>query len=200
MTSIGVASTSISGSTATDGATGEGLGTRVHRVMRDIPDFPSAGIVFKDITPLLQDPVLFADVLAAMAQPFAGAGITHVAAIESRGFLFGPTIAMALGARLVPVRKPNKLPWHTVRVEYTLEYGTDALEVHRDAFPEGARVLIVDDVLATGGTATAAGQLVTALAGAVCGATFLGELPALRGREHLRNQFADIAVAAVLQF
>lgn len=183
-------------STNNGGTSIDALGERLHRVIRNVPDFPSPGIVFKDITPLMQDPRLFAEVHFAMAAPFNGAGVTHVAAVESRGFLFGPAVAIALGARFVPMRKSGKLPWDTVRVEYALEYGTDTLEVHRDAFQPGAQVLLVDDILATGGTAAAAHRLVESLSGTVIGATFLGEIGALNGRDRLTG----IVVSSLLKF
>jgi adenine phosphoribosyltransferase len=153
--------------------------------IRDVPDFPKPGIVFKDITPILLDPHLFAAAVRLMGEPFQGAGVTHVVAIESRGFLLGGPIALALGAGLVPIRKPGKLPAARDRVEYALEYGTDALEMHRDALGKGDRALIVDDVLATGGTAAAAGQLVRSCGATLTGFTFLIELGFLKGRERL---------------
>ncbi len=132
------------------------LPARVKRKIRDVPDFPTPGVLFKDITPVLADPALTAEILRAMAEPFRGEGVTHVAAIESRGFILGMSIAQHLGAGFVPIRKPGKLPWQTIRRAYALEYGEGVLEMHRDAVSEHARVLIVDDVLATGGTAAAA--------------------------------------------
>src|SRR5712691_9466296 len=128
-----------------------------HRI-RDVPDFPKAGIVFKDITPLLLAPGPLRRAIELMAAPFRGSKASRVVSIESRGFLLGVPIALALEAGLVPIRKPGKLPAERGRVEYTLEYGTDALEMHRDAVGKGDRVLIVDDVLATGGTAEAAAR------------------------------------------
>ncbi|HEX7120802.1 MAG TPA: adenine phosphoribosyltransferase, partial [Gemmatimonadaceae bacterium] len=128
--------------------------------VRDIPDFPKPGVSFKDITPVLLDPGLLHEVVALMSAPFKDEAVTHVVAIESRGFLLGAPIAVALGAGLVPIRKPGKLPHHRERIDYALEYGTDALEIHRDALGARDRVWVVDDVLATGGTAAAAGQLV----------------------------------------
>ena len=155
------------------------------RAIRDIPDFPRKGIVFKDITPLLGDAALFHGATAAMAAPFADAGITHVVAIESRGFLLGAPVAQHLDAGLIPVRKPGKLPSATQRMEYALEYGVDALEVHVDACPAQARVLIVDDVLATGGTASATCRLMDAIGANVVGCSFLIELGFLGGRAAL---------------
>ena len=151
--------------------------------VRDVPDFPRAGILFRDVGPLLADPRLFARSIAALAAPFVGSGITHVAAVESRGFIFGAPLALALNAALVLIRKPGKLPAAAWHVEYALEYGTDALEMHRDACHAGARVLIVDDVMATGGTARAARELVERSGAAVVAVSVLIELTALRGRD-----------------
>lgn len=153
--------------------------------VRDVADFPKPGIVFKDITPLLANGRLFDAACRAMAAPFANAGVTVVAAIESRGFLLGGPIAAALGAGIVPIRKVGKLPYTTQRVTYELEYGTDALEVHVDACARNARVLIVDDVLATGGTAAAACKLVESVGGQVVGCSFLIALGFLNGAERL---------------
>jgi adenine phosphoribosyltransferase len=153
--------------------------------IREVPDFPRPGIAFKDVTPLLGDPELFRDAVAAMIAPFAASEVTHVVAIESRGFMFGAPAALALDAGLVPVRKVGKLPYRTHRVDYALEYGSDALEIHGDAFGPGARVLIVDDVLATGGTAAATGELTAALGGTLVGYSFLIELSYLAGRRRL---------------
>ncbi len=154
-------------------------------LIRDVPDFPRAGIVFKDITPLLLDASAFARAVSKMAGAWTGVGISKVVAIESRGFLFGGPIAVRLGAGLVPVRKPGKLPSATGRVEYALEYGTDALEMHSDALGTDDQVLIVDDVLATGGTAQAAGDLVKQHGAKVAGFSFLVELAFLDGRRRL---------------
>lgn len=158
---------------------------RLASLVRPIPDHPKPGILFRDITPLLGDPVAFAAATAAMAEAFADQGVTHVAAIESRGFILGGPVAHRLGAGFIPLRKPGKLPAACRREAYALEYGTDALEAHEDACGAGARVLIVDDVLATGGTAAAACRLVEAVGGAVVGCSFLLELPALGGRAAL---------------
>src|SRR5438046_8342829 len=141
----------------------------IRLAIRDVPDFPKPGVVFKDISPWLVDAKLFAGAVERMAAPYRGKGITRVVAIESRGFLIGAPIAVALRAGLVPIRKPGKLPAARERVEYALEYGTDAVEMHRDALESADRVLIVDDVLATGGTAEAAGRLVRARGGTVAG-------------------------------
>lgn len=157
----------------------------LREAIRDVPDFPKPGIIFKDITPVLLDPQLFGLVARAMAQPYEDAGVTRVVAIESRGFMFGAPVALDLGAGLVPVRKPGKLPSARQRVEYALEYGTDALEMHADAIGASDRVLIVDDVLATGGTAEAAGRLVRGRGATIAGYSFLIELEFLSGRERL---------------
>jgi adenine phosphoribosyltransferase len=169
------------------------LAAAIRAALRDVPDHPKPGIVFKDITPVLADPALFAASTDALAAAYADAGVTHVAGIESRGFIFGAPVAQRLGAGFIPLRKPGKLPAARHRVEYALEYGTDALEAHVDACPAG-RVLIVDDVLATGGTASASVQLVTAIGGTVIGSAFLLELGFLRGRQAL----GDCPVEALL--
>ncbi|HXL10317.1 MAG TPA: adenine phosphoribosyltransferase [Gemmatimonadales bacterium] len=160
----------------------------IARHIRDVPDFPKPGIVFKDITPLLLDPAAFRRTIELMTAPFRGARISRVVSIESRGFLLGAPIALGLKAGLVPMRKPGKLPAERGRVEYALEYGTDALEMHTDAVAQEDRVLIVDDVLATGGTAAAAARLVRTHAAAVVGFTFLIELDFLKGRARLEGE------------
>jgi adenine phosphoribosyltransferase len=158
---------------------------RIHATLRDVPDFPKPGIMFKDITPVLADPPLFQDIIHHIGSLYAAERIDVVAGIESRGFILGGALAVALGAGFVPIRKPGKLPHHSIRVDYQLEYGSDALEAHTDAIRPGARVLIVDDVLATGGTACAAIELVRMLGGTVAGAAFLLELGFLNGRQRL---------------
>ncbi|HXL33852.1 MAG TPA: adenine phosphoribosyltransferase [Gemmatimonadales bacterium] len=163
----------------------------IYQAIRDVPDFPKPGIMFKDITPLLLDPGRFRRALELMAAPFRGSSVRRVVSIESRGFLLGAPIALLLDAGLVPIRKPGKLPAARGRVEYALEYGTDALEMHRDAVGQGDRVLIVDDVLATGGTAEAAAKLVRAHGAQVVGFTFLIELDFLKGRERLRSEHVE---------
>jgi adenine phosphoribosyltransferase len=160
----------------------------VRAAIRDVPDFPKPGILFKDITPLLADGALFERVTRAMAAEFAGRGITHVAGIESRGFVFGAPIAQHLGVGFVPLRKPGKLPHQTRRVEYALEYGADALEAHADACGEGASVLLVDDVLATGGTAAAACRLLESLGATVTACTFLLAIGGLDGGTRLAGR------------
>jgi adenine phosphoribosyltransferase len=163
----------------------------IYHAIRDVPDFPKPGIIFKDITPLLLDPRRFRRAVELMAAPFGGSEVKRVVSIESRGFLLGAPIALTLEAGLVPIRKPGKLPAARGRVEYALEYGTDALEMHRDAVSQGDRVLIVDDVLATGGTAEAAAKLVRAQGAHVVGFTFLIELDFLHGRERLRSEHVE---------
>jgi adenine phosphoribosyltransferase len=153
--------------------------------MRDVPDFPKKGIVFKDITPLLADSATFAEMVRHFADHYRNAGITKVLGIEARGFLLAAPIAMELGAGLVPVRKKGKLPYKTISASYALEYGTDTLEMHEDAIKPGEKVLIVDDVLATGGTAGAVCELVEKLQGKVEGIAMLIELEFLKGRAKL---------------
>ncbi|MDZ7374851.1 MAG: adenine phosphoribosyltransferase [candidate division KSB1 bacterium] len=153
--------------------------------IRSIPGFPKPGIVFRDITTLLQDPEAFRCAVDEMAAAFAHARPEVVVGVEARGFIFGSAIAYKLGAAFVPARKPGKLPAETIRAEYALEYGTDAIEIHRDAVRAGQRVLLVDDLLATGGTMAATASLVEQLGGQVVGIVFLIELGFLRGREKL---------------
>lgn len=155
------------------------------RFIRDIPDYPKPGIVFKDITPLLGDGPAFARACELMATPYADEGATHVVAIESRGFIFGAPVALALGVGLVPMRKAGKLPHRTSGVSYELEYGSDRLEVHTDALRTGSRVVLVDDVLATGGTAAAACRLIESLGATVLGCSFLLRLGFLNGAQRL---------------
>ena len=156
--------------------------------IRHVPDFPKAGILFYDVTTLLRDPEGFRLAIDSMSTPFMGAGIDLVVGIESRGFILGSAVADRIGAGFVPVRKLGKLPSATVRASYALEYGTDSLEMHRDAVTAGQRVLIVDDLLATGGTANAAVQLVKELGGEVVGVSVLIELAALNGRDKLAGE------------
>lgn len=164
------------------------LERRLRGAVRDIPDYPVPGIVFKDITPLLGNAELFEEACLAMASPFRGDGVTHVAAVESRGFLFAGLVAHELVAGVVPVRKRGKLPYLSASEAYDLEYGTDALEMHIDALPAGARVLVLDDVLATGGTAAATCRLVERLGGEVAGCSFLIRLGFLDGLEKLTGR------------
>lgn len=153
--------------------------------IRDIPDWPKPGVMFKDITPLLADPEAFRACIDALAAPYSDKGITKVLGAEARGFILGGALAYHLGAGFIPARKPGKLPWSTTSAEYSLEYGTNTLEMHVDAVGPGDRVLIIDDVLATGGTAAAKAALVTLAGAEVAGFAFLMELDFLHGREKL---------------
>jgi adenine phosphoribosyltransferase len=161
------------------------VGIDLKAFIRDVPDFPKKGIVFKDITPLLQDAAALRAAVEDLAAPFRGRGVGKVIGIESRGYIFAPAIAVRLDAGFVPLRKPGKLPWETAAEDYALEYGSDRLEIHVDAVRRGEKVLIVDDLLATGGTAAAARRLVERLGGDVVGAGFLVELGFLEGRSRL---------------
>ena len=156
--------------------------------IRDIPDFPEPGVIFKDITPLLADRQAFGTAVDRLAEPFLASHVSHVVGIEARGFIVATPVAERLGAGFVPIRKAGKLPWQVVSVEYALEYGVGVLEVHRDAVAAGDRVLIVDDVLATGGTARAAIELVEGLGATVVGLSFLIELGFLDGRAKLADR------------
>lgn len=154
-------------------------------LIRDVPDFPMQGILFRDVTPLLRDPSGLKQVVDALAERYRGQGIDVVAGIESRGFLFGAPLAVALGVGFVPVRKLGKLPAEKISREYALEYGTNSLEIHRDAVTPGERVLLIDDLLATGGTARAAAELVEELGGRIVETAFIIELAFLNGRAAL---------------
>ena len=158
---------------------------RLQAFIRDVPDFPKPGIVFRDFTPLLADPAALALAVELMANPFRGQGIQLVIGAESRGFIFGTAIAQALSAGFVPIRKKGKLPHSVHGVDYQLEYGTDRLEIHSDALGAGQRVLIVDDLIATGGTLAACVELVRRCDATIAGVSVLIELEALRGRRHL---------------
>jgi adenine phosphoribosyltransferase len=164
--------------------------------IRHIPDFPKPGILFYDITTLLNDPQGFRETIDALASPYHGRGIEQVVGIESRGFILGAAVATALGAGFVPIRKPGKLPSKCFREDYSLEYGSDGLEIHEDAVRSGQRVLLVDDVLATGGTAKAASGLVRRIGGELIGLSFLIELNFLNGRDKLTGE----DVYSVLQY
>lgn len=167
------------------------LTARLTAGIRDIPDYPSPGILFKDITPLLADPELLAvsiEALAAGHRPGSGAEVDLVAGIEARGFIFATGVALALGVGFVPIRKKGKLPHATVSAEYSLEYGTAQIEVHEDAVRPGQRVLLLDDVLATGGTAEAAAGLMERIGAEVVAVSFLAELGALNGRDRLSGR------------
>ena len=159
--------------------------SKLRALVRDVPDYPKPGITFKDITPVLADAAAFALAIEALALPFVGQRIDAVLGIESRGFMFAAPIALRLGAGFVPVRKPGKLPRATDRVEYALEYGTDAVEIHKDALRPGSRVLLVDDVIATGGTAAAAIALAQGQGAEVVAVTFLLEISFLNGAAKL---------------
>ena len=174
--------------------TSETLEQELRARLRDVPDFPAPGILFKDITPVLADPGLFGRATTALARAFAAIGVTHVAAIESRGFLLGAPVAQALGVALVPVRKVGKLPFHTERIDYVLEYGSAALEVHVDAWAAGSRVAIIDDVLATGGTALASCDLVERMGAEVAGLGFLLSLSFLPGEARLAGRRVESLV------
>jgi len=165
------------------------------RTLRVVPDFPEPGVMFQDITPVLGDGRLFARVIEAMVAPWRDARVTHVAGVESRGFILAAPIALALGAGLVPIRKPGKLPSRTTSREYALEYGTGRLEVHDDACPAGARVLLVDDVLATGGTASASLALLETLGAEVVGCGFLVAIGALDGVMRLADRRVDVLIS-----
>jgi adenine phosphoribosyltransferase len=170
--------------------------TTLKAKIRNVPDFPKPGILFYDITTLLRDPEGFRDVISALSEPFADKAIDLVVGMESRGFILGGAVADRLGAGFVPVRKPGKLPAKTAKESYALEYGTDSLEVHEDAVVAGQNVLIVDDVIATGGTAKATAALVRRLGGHVHALAFLIELEFLNGRK----QLAGDAIYSVLQY
>ena len=157
------------------------------KVLRDVPDFPKKGIVFKDITPILASPAALSLAVEFLTQPFRDQSVEIVVGAESRGFIFGTAVARNLSAGFVPIRKPGKLPCKTRRAEYQLEYGTDALEIHDDAIRPGMRVLMIDDLLATGGTMAASVELVRSLGGEIIGAAFLIELLFLHGRDQLRG-------------
>ena len=154
-------------------------------LIREVPDFPKPGILFYDITTLLKDPVGLHGSVDSLAEHYLGQVIDRVVGIEARGFIFAPMVAYRLNAGFVPVRKPKKLPAETARVEYSLEYGKDSLEIHRDAITKGQRVLVIDDLLATGGTAAAVAELVESLGGVVAGMGFLIELEFLKGKEKI---------------
>ncbi|MGB0564750.1 MAG: adenine phosphoribosyltransferase [Spirulinaceae cyanobacterium] len=170
----------------------------IRALIRDIPDFPQPGILFRDITTLLRDPQGLRYTLDALHQSCSVAGMTpdYVVGMESRGFLFGPSLAYQMNAGFVPVRKPGKLPAQTHSAEYELEYGSDRLEIHQDAIPSGAKVLIVDDLIATGGTAQAAAELVAQSGGNLIGYAFIIELLALKGRDKL----GDVPIVSLLQY
>lgn len=163
-------------------------GIDLEKYIRGIPDWPKKGILFRDITPLLADPEAFSSAVDALCDSFIETGVVeYVAAVEARGFIFGAAVARKLGVGFVPIRKKGRLPFKTESVSYDLEYGTDTLEVHSDAVPRGEKVLMVDDLLATGGTMAAACKLIEKIGGQVAGITFLIELSELGGRDKLRG-------------
>ncbi|RDI75152.1 adenine phosphoribosyltransferase [Gaiella occulta] len=164
-------------------------------LIRDVPDFPSAGIVFKDVMPLLADPAAFRETIDRLAAWAGPRTPDIILGAEARGFIFGGALAYALGCGFVAARKPGKLPWKTVEATYALEYGTDSLQVHADAVAEGTRVIVLDDVLATGGTAKAKVDLVEQLGGTVVGALFVIELTFLHGRERLSGYDVHALIA-----
>ena len=168
----------------------------MERYIRSIPDWPKKGILFRDITPLLRDAEALAAAVEALCEGFADADVEYVAAVEARGFIFGSAVAERLGAGFVPIRKRGKLPFETESVSYDLEYGTDTLEVHRDAVRRGAKVLMVDDLLATGGTMAAACKLIEKIGGQVVGIAFLIELGDLAGRDKL----GDYKIHSVMKY
>jgi adenine phosphoribosyltransferase len=157
----------------------------IAELIRDIPDYPQPGVTFRDITPLLADAEAFARAVNELVERFENVNVDHVIGIEARGFILAAPVAYRIGAGFVPVRKSGKLPWAVAREEYQLEYGTDKLEIHRDAIHPRERILVVDDVLATGGTASAAGRLIETLGGIIVGFGFLIELSELHGRARL---------------
>jgi adenine phosphoribosyltransferase len=168
---------------------------RLRALIRDVPDFPKPGILFKDITPLLADAEGLRDACKAMADPFRGDRIAQVVGIESRGFILGAIVARELNVGFIPVRKPGKLPYNSTSIEYALEYGTDKLEVHTDAAEHKPRVLVVDDVLATGGTARATCELMERVGAQVVGISFLIVLDFLKGRERLDARRIETVLA-----
>ena len=169
---------------------------QIEALIRDVPDFPEPGIVFKDITPVLADPIAFSTIIDLIVVHFGRGNVDKVVGIEARGFILGAPVAYHFGAGIIPVRKKGKLPYETLEESYALEYGTAALEIHTDAVQAGERVLVVDDVLATGGTAKAAASLVERVGGKVCGIATLIELEFLHGRDRL----PDRRVTSVIQY
>ncbi|MBX6770385.1 MAG: adenine phosphoribosyltransferase [Chloroflexi bacterium] len=168
--------------------------------IRDIPDFPQPGVLFKDITTLLKHPVAFRHAIDRLAEPFQGSGVDIVVGMESRGFIFAAPLAYQLGAGFVPVRKMGRLPAESVKVSYDLEYGHNTLEIHRDAIRPGQRVLVVDDLLATGGTVLATIKLVEQLQGTVVGLAFLIELLYLNGRKNLKELNNQPPIVSLIQY
>ena len=169
---------------------------RIKAAIRDIPDFPKPGIVFKDITTILKDPALCGDIVEAFIEQLKGKQIDAVAGVESRGFLFGLTLAGRLGVPFIPIRKAGKLPYSVKQKTYELEYGSAVIEMHIDAFEPGAHILLHDDLLATGGTVMAASELIAEMGGTVCGFTFVVGLGFLNGKEKIMPVSDDVIVLA----
>ena len=167
-------------------------------LIRTIPDYPKDGVMFRDITTLLQHPAGFRRTVDELVHPFAGGDINRIAGIEARGFILGGAVAHQLSIGFIAVRKKGKLPWQTISVEYELEYGTDELEIHIDSIEKGDRILIIDDLIATGGTATATTQLVRDAGGEVVGASFIVDLPDLGGRKRLEEM--GVPVRCLMEF
>jgi adenine phosphoribosyltransferase len=172
--------------------------TNLKDLIRTIPDYPKEGIMFRDITTLMQHPAGFRRTVDELVQPFAGSSITRVAGIEARGFILGGAVAHQLSIGFVAVRKKGKLPWQTISVEYELEYGTDEVEIHIDSVEQGDQILIIDDLIATGGTAAATTQLVRDAGGEVVGASFIVDLPDLGG--HARLEEMGVPVRTLMSF
>jgi adenine phosphoribosyltransferase len=176
----------------------EGRVDELKGLIRSIPDYPKPGIIFRDVTTLLGDGPGFRKTIEALGSPFAGQKVDAVAGIEARGFIIGGAVADRLGCGFIPIRKKGKLPWKTIGQEYTLEYGVDIIEIHEDAIAPGQRVLIVDDLIATGGTAEAAIKLVKRSGGEIVGATFIVDLPELGGSKRLESH--DVSWHALVAF
>jgi adenine phosphoribosyltransferase len=176
------------------------ISTNLAGFIRDVPDFPKKNIIFKDITPLLRDAQSFREAIGLMARPYQGVDVDFVVGVESRGFIFGAALAMELNAGFIPVRKKGKLPARTKAVTYALEYGTDTLEIHLDAMGERQRVVVVDDVLATGGTICAVLELMKAVNADVLGVSFLMELVFLDGRAKILHDNDSVEVHSILKY
>jgi adenine phosphoribosyltransferase len=172
--------------------------TDIKSLIRTIPDYPRAGILFRDITTLIADPAGFRAAVDGLAEPFAAAGVDCVAGIEARGFILGGAVACALGRGFIPIRKKGKLPSRTLGQEYSLEYGVDTIEIHADAIPPGSRVLLVDDLIATGGTALAAVELLRGAEAQIMAAAFVVDLPELGGAAKLKA--AGVPVSTLVAF
>ena len=166
----------------------------IETIIRDIPDFPEKGIIFKDITPVLKNPEAFKTVINMMCEPYRNKQINGIAGIESRGFIFGSAMALELGCSFIPIRKKGKLPYKTIEESYSLEYGTATIEIHTDALSQGDKIVVVDDLLATGGTAAATVALIKKLGGEISGISFMIELAFLNGKDKLP---ADIVASLI---